>query len=90
MSVRGLSYLGVHFIVTFVMDVMFIYTTMWIAVSESTSEMKESQSNFFGIQYGVGCLMMFTVIHYTKIPKMNKWKMPVFYMVTLSCAIECN
>lgn len=90
MPVRGLGYLGVHFVVNFVMDVMFIYTTMWIAVSESTSEMKESQCNFFGIQYGVGYLMMFTVVHYAKIPLMEKWRMTVFNLVILTCAIECN
>lgn len=68
MSVRGLCFLGVHFIVYFVMDVMFIYTTMWVAVSESTIKMKESQSNFFGIQYGTAYLIIFTIINYAKIP----------------------
>ena len=34
-SVRGLAFIVIHFIVNFVMDVMFIYTTMWVAVSSN-------------------------------------------------------
>ena len=50
----------------FVMDVMFIYTTMWTAGSVEAADMKTAEANFYGVNKGVIYLIFFTLLYYGK------------------------
>ena len=75
----------------FVMDVMFIYTTMWTAGSGQTETLKESQANFYGINYGVFYLVIFTFVYYGNlVPALDTKSKFGFKLISTISAIQCN
>jgi len=91
MPPRGVIFLAVHFMVIFVMDVMFIYTTMWTAGSTETADMKSSEANFFGMNNGVFYLILFTFVYYGDfVPAFDAKKLVAFQMTLVVSSILCK
>ncbi len=67
----------------FVMDVMFIYTTMWTAGSLEAADMNTSQANFYGVNSGVIYLIFFTLFYYVKLLDFLENLNPQQWIITL-------